>query len=253
MNSSHENPNNPPDGTNFASGIKPSPEDMYLSNSGQLQRKQVLRRRSHNMKQLSKCYRDHYWGLMEEVRVKYREYLWKFGISPFLQEIPKEIEKKNEEEKINNNNNNNVIIVDNNNNKGIVSDDVSVKCAFNGCKSKAMTLTKFCHVHILSDPKQQLYKPCQFFDKSSHGVLSPCLKPVLRSMVPCLCSMHFMKAQQHVFRALRKAGLNVTSTNRFAPKFHVIVTEYVREIQDRRKNNLSANKKKVVPKLEIDN
>lgn len=62
-----------------------------------------------------------------------------------------------------------------------------------------------------------------------------------------------MKAQQHVVRALRKAGLNITSANKFAPKFHVIVTEYVREIKERRKNALRANQKKIVPKLEIEN
>lgn len=94
--------------------------------------------------------------------------------------------------------------------------------------------------------------PFSFFIFSAHGLV-PCGKPVLRSTVPCYCSIHFLKAQQHVYRALRKAGLNITSTNKFAPKMHVIVTEYVHEIQERRKNDLRANKKKVVPKLEIDN
>ncbi|PWA93234.1 DNA-binding domain, KAT8 regulatory NSL complex subunit 2 [Artemisia annua] len=116
-----------------------------------------------------------------------------------------------------------------------------------------MTLTRFCRSHILSDAKQQLYKPCEFALRSAHAGTIPCGKPVLRSVVPCLCSMHYMKAQQHVVRALRKAGLNITSANKFAPKFHVIVTEYVREIKERRKNALRANQKKIVPKLEIEN
>ncbi|XP_076923752.1 uncharacterized protein LOC143585985 [Bidens hawaiensis] len=223
-------------------GIKPSPEDQYLSNSTHLSRQQVLQRRSHNMHQLSNCYRDHYWGLMEDVRVRYREYVWRFGISPI--------------EDINNNNNNN------NNNKDEGDDvigeggDVSKGwccCVFNGCKMKAMTLTRFCHVHILSDPKQQLYMACEFRLKSAHAGLVPCGKPVLRSIVPSLCSMHFLKAQQHVVRALRKAGLDITSANKSGPKFHVIVTEYVREIQEKRKKNGSvANKKKIVPKLELE-
>lgn len=76
---------------------------------------------------------------------------------------------------------------------------------------------------------------------------------MLRSVVPSLCSMHFLKAQQHVVRALRKAGLNITSTNQSGPKFHVVVTEYVREIQEKRKKNGSvANKKKIAPKLELE-
>ncbi|XP_071712982.1 uncharacterized protein [Rutidosis leptorrhynchoides] len=205
---------------NSATGIIPAPEDIYLSNSTQLSRQQLLRRRSHNVKQLSKCYRDHYWGLMEEIRVQYREYLWKFGVSPF--------EKEN-----NVHENNNVKLEE-----GIVEGNVigdgtgfgNMKCLFNNCNRKAMTLTKFCRDHILSDSKQQLYKPCEFNLKS----------------------VHFLKAQQHVYRALKKAGLNVSSTHKLAPKMHVIVTEYVREIQEKRKNRLRADKKKIEPKLEID-
>ncbi|MFS8006091.1 putative DNA-binding domain, KAT8 regulatory NSL complex subunit 2 [Helianthus anomalus] len=283
--------------TNSASIIKQSPEDEYLSNSTHLSRQQVLNRRSHNMQQLSKCYRDHYWGLMEEIRVRYREYLWKFGVSPFQDDC-------NEDEKVR----------DGIDDAIVVAGDVT--CVFNGCKTKAMTLTSFCHVHILSDPKQQLYKPCEFLLKravdllfmysevlnsilykndqkdeeimvvylikrlrnmllfptnknnyytnkcflcffcmfSVHAGLVPCGKPVLRSIVPSLCSIHYLKAQQHVVRALRKAGLNITSMNKSGPKFHVVVTEYVREIQEKRKKNGSmANKKKIVPKLEIEN
>jgi hypothetical protein len=54
-------------------------------------------------------------------------------------------------------------------------------------------------------------------------------------MVPSLCNVHLQKAQQHVTRALKKAGLNVSSSNKLAPKFHVVVAEYVREIQGKRK------------------
>ncbi|KAK1429014.1 hypothetical protein QVD17_11213 [Tagetes erecta] len=234
---------------NSVTAVKLSPEDEFLSNSTHLSRQQVLQRRSHNMQQLSKCYRDHYWGLMEEVRVRYREYMWKFGISPF-QEDRNEDEKDNvKQEQVRDG-------IDEG--SGDVDNGKSLPCVFNGCMMKAMTLTRFCHKHILSDPKQQLYKPCEFFLKSAHAGFVPCGKPVLRSIVPSLCSIHFLKAQQHVVRALRKAGLNITCMDKFVPKFHVIVTEYVREIQEKRKKNGSmaiaiANKKKVVPKLEIEN
>ncbi|KAK9078984.1 hypothetical protein SSX86_000653 [Deinandra increscens subsp. villosa] len=234
---------------NSASIIKPSPEDEYLPNSTHLSRQQVLHRRSHNMQQLSRCYRDHYWGLMEEVRVQYREYMWKFGMSPF-QEDRNEDEKDNvKQEQIRGGIDDGIGDV-----AGNGSDNIkSVPCGFNSCDMKAMTLTRFCHVHILCDPKQQLYKPCEFLVNSGHSGLVPCGKPVLRSIVPSLCSVHFLKAQQHVVRALRKAGLNITSTNKFAPKFHVILTEYVREIQEKRKRNGSMANKKIVPKLEIEN
>jgi hypothetical protein len=39
------------------------------------------------------------------------------------------------------------------------------KCGFPGCKVRAMATTRFCHSHILSDPKQRLYKPCAYINK----------------------------------------------------------------------------------------
>ncbi|GFZ14341.1 hypothetical protein Acr_24g0005310 [Actinidia rufa] len=64
---------------------------------------------------------------------------------------------------------------------------------------------------------------------------SRCMKPVLRSTVPSLCPLHLQKAEKHVTRALRKAGLNVTSTSQLAPKYHVVVAEFVRQIQSKRR------------------
>lgn len=60
-----------------------------------------------------------------------------------------------------------------------------------------------------------------------------CGKPILRSAVPSYCALHFQKAEKHVARALKKAGLN--STSKLAPKFHVVVAEYVRQIQNKRR------------------
>ncbi|MCD7460004.1 hypothetical protein HAX54_042653, partial [Datura stramonium] len=62
-----------------------------------------------------------------------------------------------------------------------------------------------------------------------------CGKPILRSTVPSYCSLHFQKAEKHVTRALKKAGLNVSNTSKLAPKFHVIVAEYVSQIQNKRR------------------
>ncbi|KAK3019742.1 hypothetical protein RJ639_004443 [Escallonia herrerae] len=73
-----------------------------------------------------------------------------------------------------------------------------------------------------------------------------CGKPILRATVPSLCHGHFQKAQMHVTRALKKAGLNSSSSSKLAPKFHVIVTEYVREIQRKRRAALGTSRSKVV-------
>lgn len=60
-----------------------------------------------------------------------------------------------------------------------------------------------------------------------------CGKPVLRAAVPSLCLNHFQKAQKHVARSLKKAGLATSSST---PKLHVIIAEYVRCIQAKRKD-----------------
>ncbi|KAK7844185.1 hypothetical protein CFP56_011139 [Quercus suber] len=138
-----------------------------------------------------------------------------------------------------------------------------------------MPLTSFCHLHILSDSKQKLYKPCHYVIKSFEWqrlnsqltcllIFPPffslfsaqagpitCGKPIMRSTVPSLCSIHFQKAQKNVTRALKKAGLNVSTSSKLASNFHVIVAEYVRQIQAKRRTAKRANRSKVVVKEEI--
>lgn len=76
---------------------------------------------------------------------------------------------------------------------------------------------------------------CDCLPTSSQAGPILCGKPILRSAVPSLCSPHFQKAEKHVARALKKAGLSANSTSKLAPKFHVIVAEYVNEIQVKRR------------------
>ncbi|XP_050363020.1 uncharacterized protein LOC126781939 isoform X1 [Argentina anserina] len=191
-------------------------------------RRDVLRRRSQNLKQLAKCYRDHYWALMEDLKIHYRDYYWNYGVSPVHE---------------NNNNNNGGGDGDN--------DKFNRRCSSIGCKLTAMALTSFCQLHILSDSKQRLYKACDYVIKSAQAGPITCGKPILRSSTPSLCAVHFLKAQKHVTRALRKAGLNVSSSSKLAPKFHVIVAEYVHQIQSKRKAAREENRSKVAIKEEL--
>ncbi|XP_062144453.1 uncharacterized protein LOC133851858 isoform X2 [Alnus glutinosa] len=205
--------------TTTCSPIRPSQQDLALSRASHLTRQELLRRRSHYLKQLAKCYRDHYWAFMEELKIQYREYYWKYGVSPFKQELQhhasqRDIEAGDLEGTGENNSSNNL-------NMDVTCNQ---RCVFVGCKLKAMPLTSFCHLHILSDSKQKLYKACGYVIKS----------------------VHFQKAQKHVTRALKKAGLNVSSSSKLAPKFHVIVTEYVCHIQTKRRAAKRENRSKVV-------
>ncbi|XP_009760505.1 uncharacterized protein LOC107770753 [Nicotiana tabacum] len=196
-------------------------EDTILGKSKYLHKLEVLKRRHRRTKQLQRIYRDCYWALMEEVKLKHREYCWKYGTSAFQEDEDKTKDGGTLGGTGENNNGNNAVN--------------SNTCGVHGCKSKAMALTRFCHMHILSDSKQKLYKACNYAIKSSPTGPILCGKPILRSTVPSYCSLHFQKAEKHVTRALKKAGLNVSNTSKLAPKFHVIVAEYVSQIQNRRR------------------
>ncbi|XP_020245032.1 INO80 complex subunit D-like, partial [Asparagus officinalis] len=186
-------------------GEGPSGEAAALHQPQFLSREEVLRRRSLRAKKLSRVYRRHYWALIEEIRAKHRDYYWEFGKSPLEGE-----EEENEEGE-------------------------RKRCGTSGCKSKAMPLTTYCHQHILSDKKQTLYKGCAFATKSSQP---KCGKPILRSTVPSLCHVHYQRNQRQISQALKKAGLN--SSNKAPPKFHVLISECVRQIQARRREKLMA-------------
>ncbi|KAF6136913.1 hypothetical protein GIB67_018952 [Kingdonia uniflora] len=45
-----------------------------------------------------------------------------------------------------------------------------------------------------------------------------CGKPILKATAPSFCFVHFQKAQKHVARALKKAGLHIPSSSKPAPK-----------------------------------
>ncbi|KAK1295105.1 hypothetical protein QJS10_CPA16g00150 [Acorus calamus] len=202
-----------------------------------MSRYEVLRRRSRRVKLLSRFYMRQYWAMAEEVRVRHREYYWKYGKSPISADEVEEMVVEGGEEGM----------------LGLGFEGVKggermmvlgkkkaeeglQRCLFNGCHVRAMPLTSHCKTHILSDSKQTLYKACTFVLKSMQNGSVTCGKPVLRSVVPTLCTFHFQKAQKQVAHALKKAGLNnVHSSNKSAPKLHVLIAEYVRLIQGKRK------------------
>ncbi|KAJ0836517.1 putative DNA-binding domain, KAT8 regulatory NSL complex subunit 2 [Helianthus annuus] len=180
-------------------------EDVVLPVLG---REEVVKRRCRRLKQLGRVYKDHYWCMMDELKRKYRRYYWSYGKSP--------VTETNDD--------------DNDVDDGNFELEFSW-CAIRGCKNKAMALTKFCHAHILSDSKQTLYMRCNYVVQSLQAGPIICGKTVLKCTVPPLCPNHYQKAEKHVTRALKKAGLNVSSTNKVAPKFHILIAESVRQIQ----------------------
>ncbi|CAN0923114.1 INO80 complex subunit D [Linum grandiflorum] len=264
---------NPTSSAAAATSAATSPITLYdqnhpLSHATLLTRHELLKRRSHHLKQLLQCYKDHYWALMEEVKVQHREYYWKYGVSPIKDDQKQEDPGSNFVE--GGENGNIVEVMDESNNfgngvggnlpcsntnnsnsskraielKNIQSSRCTHVSTGTQCKLKAMALTSFCSLHILDDTKQKLYKACTFVLRSASAGPLICGRPILQTTAPSLCTLHFQKAQQHVTRALKKAGLNVTASSKVAPKFHVIVSEYVNQIQAKRRaaRRLKSNK-----------
>ncbi|KAL4632461.1 hypothetical protein ACB092_04G052600 [Castanea dentata] len=240
------NPNTHTDTTNSPIiTLTPSQEHLFLTRATHLTRQELLRRRSHYLKQLCKCYRVHFWALMDQLKIQFRQYCWDYGLSPFLNEQQQQHTAEFDGER------DTQFANLEGNEVNISSSSSYQRCAFVGCKLKSMPLTSFCHLHILSDSKQKLYKPCHYVIKSAQAGPITCGKPIMRSTVPSLCSIHFQKAQKNVTRALKKAGLNASTSSKLASNFHVIVAEYVRQIQAKRRTAKRANRSKVVVKEEI--
>ncbi|XP_020592291.1 INO80 complex subunit D-like [Phalaenopsis equestris] len=212
-------------------------EDDVFAGAEFLSREEVLRRRSRRLKQLNRCYRKHYWALMEEIRVKHRDYYWEFGKSPVEEDNAATAPGAGTGE---------AGLGQAEGENGSSSKGERKRCACAGCKSKAMPLTNYCHPHILFDTNQTLYKACNHVIKSTNNVPQICAKPVLRAASPSLCPAHFQRAQRQVSQALKKAGLNVYSYNKPFPKLSVLISECVRQIQAKRRRkrlklNISVN------------
>ncbi|XP_058771953.1 uncharacterized protein LOC131645756 [Vicia villosa] len=117
-------------------------------------------------KHLIKHYRREYRALMEQVRIKRRQYVTETGLNPFQDETD------------------------------VVVDNYTNICAFDGCMSNPMPCTSFCSTHILSEPKQVLYKPCTFVIARSAAGPVMCEKPIVISTTSSYCTVHMQKAEK---------------------------------------------------------
>ncbi|KAG6402352.1 hypothetical protein SASPL_139230 [Salvia splendens] len=208
--------------------------DAALSKSEFLTRSEIINRRSRRAKQLAGIYRDHYWALMEELKLKYREYYWEYGKSPFVED--------DENERINSSHADGAagLAADNGNGNGNLGvnggngnaiGNASGRCGMNGCKAKAMALTiMICAVSEVDTTP--LSVECEGVPEFGPIL---CGKPILRSTVPSYCSVHFQKAEKYMVRLLKKSGLNIASTSKLAPKLHVLVADWIRRIQQKRR------------------
>lgn len=126
--------------------------DELAINSQFLTREEQLRRRLCRVKQLARCFKSHYWALMREIKSKYREYYSTYGKCPFENDQ----ENNGPNDNVNNSNGNRKVIEGFN---GGLGDDF-LRCAFSGCKWRAMALSRYCRNHILADSKEKFYRSC---------------------------------------------------------------------------------------------
>ncbi|KAL9248290.1 hypothetical protein vseg_021630 [Gypsophila vaccaria] len=223
-------------------------ESRQLDSVESLTRQELMSRRATRLSRLAKRYRRYYWLLTEDVRRKHRDFVWKFGNNN---------SRENDDVAFRQNGvvfadhvNNNCDDGSSNGKLGLglgLGDGGYNRCFSPNCRFKAMALTNYCLSHILSDSKQVLYTGCQYPHKlivnSIDGPLR-CMTPVLRSTVPPLCSYHLKIYEQQIRRDLKKCGASAAASNKLASKFHLVLTEYVRLIQTRRRamraDNLAA-------------
>lgn len=227
-------PNNP-----NQQNAAPTDQSNPLSTATCLTRPEVLTRRVNNFRRLSNIYKDEYWHLMGELRNAHREYV-AIGLNPFHEEEP-ELEVEEEEEP--------------QPEPAPEPEPDNSICAFEGCQTRPMPLTPFCFAHILSDPRQVLYKPCEFVIASAQaGQAGPvtCRKPILSTRVPAYCNVHMQLGQMHLTRALQGEGLNISSASQVQPQLHHLIAEFVRQIQAKRRKVRTEEECKSVFKKEDD-
>lgn len=148
-------------------GIDGADEDAALSSSAYLTHQELLTRRSRRLKQLAQIFRAHYWTLMEELKIKHKEYYWIHGKSPYEEDEKNKKRKRDlNSDKENFEWNTKLGINGGGEVEAEEREEEGVrKCSASGCKARAMALTTFCYTHILSDSKQKLYKGCAYVVK----------------------------------------------------------------------------------------
>ncbi|CAM6093619.1 unnamed protein product [Calypogeia fissa] len=221
-----------------SSSVQQQEEDQILKRAEALTMEEVIQRRVRRLRKLMKVYRSQYWGLVEEMRTKYRRLYLRHGKSGWRDDVEDERDGA----------------VPDGGGGGGSGDGMreperrlgvaeNAHCAAQGCTSNPLSLSVFCFAHILLEPRQRLYKPCSHVIRTGQT----CGKPVLRAVVPPLCGLHFHRAQRQATKSLNKA---LPGGVKFNPKIHLIVSQYVRVIQSKRRHQRASALAAKVAKVE---
>lgn len=141
-------------------------EDEILKRTDTLTVEEVVSRRARRVRQLMKLYRAQYWGLLEEMRSKYRRFYLRHGKSGWRHDIDGGNSQRADAGEAT------VGVIE-----GKIPDtpgamkephapekagSETLRCGAQGCQSKPLLLSVFCYQHVVHEPRQRLYRPCSF-------------------------------------------------------------------------------------------
>ncbi|KAF7802008.1 INO80 complex subunit D-like [Senna tora] len=95
---------------------------------------------------------------LPKLESKYRKYYWTYDKIAFENDHNHNNNNGLNQNIVSNPSDNDKVCVGSNGGLGV---DDFVRCAFSGCKSKAMALTSYCYNHILADSNQKLNRGCK--------------------------------------------------------------------------------------------
>lgn len=137
--------------------LTPLPIPDPLQHASVLTQEQLLHRRASRLRHLLRIYRAQYWGLLEEMRSKYRRFYLRHGKSGWRRDPgpanptgddPADLPAAEMKQ------------------PHAPEPDVT-HCGAQGCVAKPLLLSSYCYMHILQEPRQRLYKPCSFIIRRS--------------------------------------------------------------------------------------
>jgi len=153
----------------LAAGAK---EDEVLQHAEALTIEEVVRRRSRRVRQLMKLYKAQYWGLLEEMRSKYRRFYLRHGKSGWRDDTESGEQQRGGGD-------DGEAAIYGREREGVSPSGTegggmrephapertgseTLRCGAQGCLAKPLPLSIFCYEHILLEPRQRLYRPCSF-------------------------------------------------------------------------------------------
>ncbi len=203
----------------LAAGAK---QDEVLQHAEALTIEEVVRRRSRRVRQLMKLYKAQYWGLLEEMRSKYRRFYLRHGKSGWRDDTESGEQQRGggddgeaamyarEREGVSPSGTEGGGMREPHAPERTGSE--TLRCGAQGCLAKPLPLSIFCYEHILLEPRQRLYRPCSFVVR--RYVPSFSLSVSLSSFLCChlclcLCGQHLSLELLLVGTGLALSGLTL--------------------------------------------